>query len=644
MKRNEQIRNRSSILLGLGIGVVLLLAVWVRRFFLDAFPLSPDEGIHLMWVRLIEAGYTPYSEVYITYPPLYPLFLTWFWKLWPTLTGLRWFTFGYTFLSVIVAALVARRIGGDIAGVATAVFFSMAPQFVYDSRAVLGEMPSITWSLLAVWLAIIYRDTGRRLPLILSAVSLACSLLTKVLSPFIALLILFIILARFFKVGSWNELRSQWLTHRRAFLADVFWWGCGLVVPMVLTLIFFDWGPLLQQVVGQRLSARAAYIGEDNYWASRLERLSLFVGDNLWAIPLAILGLLETLACRMKDRLILVVWFVLAVLMLLIHEPIRYKHFTLLLPLLTIYAGVAISQAWEGVAHFRETSKWVKGTTMLSMLLLTAYFLRLPIIIRSWQAGLEVAGPPPDERIALDFVQKVTVPDDCLVTDDMQLAYWSGRLVPPELAEVSSNRLKAGELTLDELVAISTRYDCQIVAAVSNRIPKYLPDYMDWVKQNYLGRFHYGEDDLYVAKAHTTPDPVHPMQVEFEEPIRFWGYTLNSENARPGDRLSLILYWQSLATLDVDYTIFVHLRDSNNVAWLTADHQPYDGIVPTTRWTAGAVIKDVVWLDLPAELPPGEYRLLVGMYRLDTMERLPVVNDTSGENAAILGSLHVGGE
>jgi hypothetical protein len=638
---DDRVHRRSSVLFWLGVGIVLLIAVWVRSIFLEAFPLSPDEGIHLMWIRLIEAGYTPYSEVYITYPPLYPLFLTWSWKLWPTLTGLRWFTFGYTFLSVVIAALIARRTGGDVAGVATAALFSMAPEFVFQSRAVLGEIPSITWSLLAVWLAIIYRDTGRRLPLILSAISLACSLLTKVLSPFIAILVALIILSRFFKVRSLAELHHQWRAHRRRFLIDIFWWSCGLIVPLALMFVLFDWGPLLQQVVGQRLSARTAYIQDSSYWASRFERLGLFASDNLWAIPLAALGLFATFAWRMKERVTLLAWFALAVLMLLVHEPIRYKHFTILLPLLAIWAGVAVAQMWQSVAHFRGTPRWAKATTLLGLLLLTAYFLSLPGIVKGWQAGLEVADPPVDERVALDFIQKVTVPDDCMITDDMQLAYWSGRLVPPELAEVSSNRLKAGELTLDELIAISTRYDCQVVAAVSNRIPKYLPDYMDWVKQHYLGFFHYGEDDLYVAKGITTPDPAHPMQVEFEEPLRFLGYTLDSQNARPGDRLSLTLYWQSLQSLDTDYTIFVHLQDSDNITRLAADHRPYDGVVPTTRWTVGAVVKDVVWLDLPADLSSGEYRLLVGMYRLDTMERLPVIGDTTGENAVELGTIWV---
>jgi hypothetical protein len=620
----------------------MVLGMWIRWVFLEAFPLSSDEGIHLMWVRLIEAGYAPYSEVYITYPPLYPLFLTWSWKLWPTLAGLRWLTYGYAFLSVIAAALIARRMAGDIAGIATAAIFAMAPEFVFHSRAILGEVLSVGWSALAVWLAMVYRDSGRRLPLVLSAVSVGFSLLTKVLSPFIAPLVLFIVLARYVRGPSLEELRGEWGTRRWMILTDLFLWTCGLLVPFILVFLLFDWGPLVQQVVGQRLSARTAYIQDSDYWATRVEHLKLFASDNLWAIPLAVLGLVETFVYKMKERVTLLAWAGLAILMLLVHEPLRYKHFTILLPLLSIWAGVAVGQAWQGIVHFRGTPTWAKGTTVLSVIIIAAYLVHLPTVVKNWQAGLEVAGPPADERIALDFIGKVTAPSDCLITDDMQLVYWSGRLVPPELAEVSSNRLKAGELTVDELVAVSTGYDCQVVATVSNRIPKYLPDYMEWVKSNYLGRFHYGEDDVYVAKANTKPDPEHPMQVEFEGPVRFLGYTFDAQDAEPGNRLPLVLYWQSMAGLDTDYTIFVHLRDLHNVTQVSADHQPYDGVVPTTRWRAGAVVKDVVWLDLPADLPPGEYRLLVGMYRVDTMERLPVMGDSSGENAIDLGTVRIG--
>jgi hypothetical protein len=45
---------------------------------------------------------------------------------------------------------------------------------------------------------------------------------------------------------------------------------------------------------------------------------------------------------------------------------------------------------------------------------------------------------------------------------------------------------------------------------------------------------------------------------------------------------------------------------------------------------------DSILVPLPANLPAGTYRLLVGLYRWDTLERLPVLNDASGENAVEL--------
>jgi hypothetical protein len=46
-------------------------------------------------------------------------------------------------------------------------------------------------------------------------------------------------------------------------------------------------------------------------------------------------------------------------------------------------------------------------------------------------------------------------------------------------------------------------------------------------------------------------------------------------------------------------------------------------------------------LSLPQELPPGTYRLLVGLYDPDTLERVPIVADHSGEDAVILETVTI---
>ncbi len=55
----------------------------------------------------------------------------------------------------------------------------------------------------------------------------------------------------------------------------------------------------------------------------------------------------------------------------------------------------------------------------------------------------------------------------------------------------------------------------------------------------------------------------------------------------------------------------------------------------------GQTIRERSALTVPEDVPAGTYDLWIGLYRLDTLERLPVVNDTSGENAVWLGQVVV---
>jgi 4-amino-4-deoxy-L-arabinose transferase-like glycosyltransferase len=99
------------------------------------------------------------------------------------------------------------------------------------------------------------------------------------------------------------------------------------------------------------------------------------------------------------------------------------------------------------------------------------------------------------------------------------------------------------------------------------------------------------------------------------------------------------LFWTPLAPIPDDYTVFIHVRDAKGANVAQRDAQPLGGDYPTHQWRAGETVIDPYRIDLPANLPPGEYRIVVGMYRLETLERLPVAGDTSGENAVSLGAV-----
>ncbi len=593
-----------------------------------------------MWLRLLSAGYQPYTEVYLTYPPLYPLTINAVWQLWPSEVAQRWFSVLYTLFGAVGIALLARRLAGNLAGLVAAFLTLSSPVLIEPSRAILAEFPSVAWSVWAIWLAWLAGDEvdrsipRRRILLILSGLCLAASLLTKLLSPFVALLIPLILLARWYYSDNVSRFTSL--------LTDLLIWGLALLLPAFILISAFNVESLVQQVVAQRLGARAAATEAEAFWPPRYERGLMFVQEDTVLVVLGLLGLGTAWARRQVGRWLLLGWLVLALAMLAFHNPIRYKHFLILIPPLAILGGLTICDLVISPKPTPERaiqnpkSKMAAGIGFV--LLLGLYAWQIPAAITMFQAKAAVPQPPPDEVEALAFIKNVTAPGDCLISDDMPLLYWSGRMAPPSLAEVSTNRLESGALTTTELIAISDQFDCQLVAAVSNRITQYLPDYMDWVKQNYLGRFHYGEDDLYFAKITTDPRPATPLAADFDGQILFHGYTLPGE-ASPGERVSLTLVWQAQAAPTEDYAIFVQLRDAANNTLASADHQPYQGLIPTSSWPAGAVVQEVVWLPLPADLPPGSYNLYIGLYRPATLERLPLQGDTSGENALILGPL-----
>ncbi|MEM7537458.1 MAG: hypothetical protein AAF639_35135 [Chloroflexota bacterium] len=104
--------------------------------------------------------------------------------------------------------------------------------------------------------------------------------------------------------------------------------------------------------------------------------------------------------------------------------------------------------------------------------------------------------------------------------------------------------------------------------------------------------------------------------------IRLMGYGLTPQTA-PGNLLLLSLQWQSLATIDANYHVFVHLLDSNNEKVAQRDGQPVQWMRPTSTWALDEKIVDNYGFLLPRDLLAGEYTIAIGFYDPVTGERLP---------------------
>jgi hypothetical protein len=122
----------------------------------------------------------------------------------------------------------------------------------------------------------------------------------------------------------------------------------------------------------------------------------------------------------------------------------------------------------------------------------------------------------------------------------------------------------------------------------------------------------------------TLPEVETESGVTFGDLIELAGYDLE----RGDDALRLTLYWRALAAVPDDYIVFVHLYDPATEAIpAQSDAMPRAGTYPTSRWAPGEVIDDTITIGLTG-VPPGDYRLAVGLYRIedDRYPRLPAVD------------------
>jgi hypothetical protein len=111
----------------------------------------------------------------------------------------------------------------------------------------------------------------------------------------------------------------------------------------------------------------------------------------------------------------------------------------------------------------------------------------------------------------------------------------------------------------------------------------------------------------------------------FQDELHLLGYELNDSVWQPGELVTLRLYWLAQKTPSADYKIFLHVATQDDTGKVAqADSAPMAGFSPMTRWEAGEVVVDEHQIQLDAGVPPGHYRLLLGLYQQETMQNLLV--------------------
>jgi hypothetical protein len=108
---------------------------------------------------------------------------------------------------------------------------------------------------------------------------------------------------------------------------------------------------------------------------------------------------------------------------------------------------------------------------------------------------------------------------------------------------------------------------------------------------------------------------------------------------KPGQSIQVWLDWLALQQPLDNYKAFVHLiTPGEQLAAPPADfYTPLGGAFPTLlwipKWIEGQRVSDPYTLTVPPDLPPGEYRLQVGLYGLTSNRRVYII----GQDGSLAG-------
>jgi hypothetical protein len=111
-----------------------------------------------------------------------------------------------------------------------------------------------------------------------------------------------------------------------------------------------------------------------------------------------------------------------------------------------------------------------------------------------------------------------------------------------------------------------------------------------------------------------------PPQAKFDDAISLTQTAVQGCEAAAGP-CEITFTWLAQGRLAADYTVFIQLWSNGQFA-AGFDSPPLNNDYPTSLWEAGEVIVDPHRLDLTA-VPPGQYRLVAGLYNFATGQRLP---------------------
>jgi hypothetical protein len=603
------------------LGTILIVAAFMRLVRLSGTSGDLDEGIRGIQLLLMSAGYRPMQEIYSSQGPLlldmlYPLY-----RLFGETLGAARLAIGvYSLFGILGVYVAARALGGPVGGTAAALLLALSPNYLRNSRQALAEVPALAPAILAVAAAFEYQRTGRWVWLVVSGVLLGVALLVK---PIIAAAVVPIALA---------ALLGPKITPRPVVLV-----GLVSAAVVVAIVVMTGFSTVVDQMVDYRLKSRqvSGWSWNENW---KVIRGTLIARDQIGLLALGGAGAILAFLFRPRQAVPCIGWIVASAALLALYAPLFPKHVVVVVPPLVVAAGAGIGVVWQALRE-RRVAGMAGGFALTGPLLL--YIWSLPTIamlnvgFMNLDQGLEGQRFARTADIAAT-IAAVTQRDDFIVTDEPEQAFHAQRLVPPNLADPSTSRVRARELTGEAVATTAEEYDVKLVALSSDRF-RSLRNFHLWLDERFEPIKVYGrggdspqaiylrsDADLGQARRALEEFIQVPTAVDFGGILRLTGYSLDRRVLTRNGNVGVTYEWEALARAGVDYQIITELVGPDGQTWSDEQLSLGGRGVGLDEWTPGRWMFQTSTFDIAASSPPGEYLLRVGVYDSRAKADLPI--------------------
>ncbi len=469
----EPARGRAAVVItasALALGALsgAFYALWeythrgVYAYSTSQYPFDDaDEWRYTACSRLVEHGYSLFSQVYSAQPPLF------FWSLaafmrfgGDSIASARTAEIIFGAIALLAAVWLAWQLAGPPAGAVAAVVLAVSPPFLLYSHAVEAEGPMMAFMTLSLALAVRYRRTGSRIAIAGAGLVLAAALLMKLFALEAFLPVFWLIASRE------RSLRGMILPFG-AFCAFA---GLPLALDLALVSPRQQWS----QVISLHSAASTTPLPNLDPPLHVIWQFLVFDGG---LTGLAVLGVLALAVTRRFDTLgFVATWLGGQLIMLALFRPLFPHHPAILSTSLAVCAGVGAA-ALVGEIRGRRATPLVLGFS--GALLYCAF---LPRLISSDRHTL-LDATPGNVTVLAHYVAVSTSPNEFVAADNVRVAEQAGRMVPPPLCDPSNVRFYAGQLSAADLIGATRSYRAALVIATGNF--NLAPSYIAWVRTHY---------------------------------------------------------------------------------------------------------------------------------------------------------------